>query len=179
MPAFNRNMITQQDVANWQAARSPVEMPKTLDTNPPGGSLPAPAVLSGVEAAPGAVSTPTADDFVTRLVKYIPAEVLGAYLFVANLIDQNVPQERRGAWLLGLLVVSIVVLVLYDWLVLNIVRALQIAISALGLVVYVYSIGGVFATQSWYQAWWGTLALVVFTIVVGLVKLPPLPTVAN
>ena len=66
--------------------------------------------------------------------------------------------------------------VAYDIRVLNIVRPAQIVMSVIGLLIYAFALGGWFATMSWYQAWYGSLALVAFALLVAVVRLKPLPT---
>lgn len=46
----------------------------------------------------------------TKVVKYIPAEVLAAYLFMAGFIDSNVTSKHDHAIWLGGLLVGILVL---------------------------------------------------------------------
>jgi len=57
--------ITQR---RWAAAKPQIQ-PKTFGANPP--------------AAPSG-GVPTADDYMTKVVKYVPLEVLGAYLFLST-----------------------------------------------------------------------------------------------
>src|ERR1700728_4010079 len=115
---FNRNIIIQADVDRYMDPGS--RNPKTLTANPPGGFVPAlaPAQSAQAEAAPagggvaaapaattapGGVAVPSEDDYLTKVVKYIPPEVLAAYLFMAGVIDSNVTnQDEHAIWLGGL-----------------------------------------------------------------------------
>jgi len=182
-------MITADDVTNAVAAPRTGKVPKTFDTNPPAkmrgvgsGSAGETRIEGGgagvtAPAATDKVTVPSSDDYLTRLVKYIPPEILGFYLFMTSQIEGHVTGASRSAWLGVILVVALIVTALYCWYVLKIVRWQQIAMSVVAIAVYVFSVGGWFATRSWYQAWYGGFALAGFAILVSIVPLPPLPVV--
>ncbi len=170
MSAFNRNIITALDIANLLAPQ--VGTPRTLDAAPPAGAIP-----EGAPAPPaGGVNVPTADDYLTKLLKYVPLEVLGAYLFVESLITTNVsePNELQN-WLFWTLVVTILLAAVYARTVLNVVRLSQIVMGAVGIAVYVFATGGWFATMGWYDDWYSGIALVLFGFLIAVIKLPGLP----
>lgn len=193
---FNRNIINQADIDRLtDSARS---KPKTLAASPPGGFVrrlaPAPAVPAGAAVrgapaggapagadgaaaeAPGDVAVPSADDYLTRLIKYVPVEVLAAYLFMAGVIDSNVTNKHDHAiWLGGLLIGVLVLAIPYDTQVLSVVRWQQIAVSTVGIAVYVFAVGGWFATTTWYHQWYASIVVPVFLLVIAILKLPPLP----
>ena len=195
MAAFNRNVITVHDVENPRnAVLGTSGVPKTLDVSPPagapavaavaGGAPPAgppapppPAGAAAAPPAPGGITVPSADDYLTKLLKFVPLEVLGAYLFLQGVVIGNVAKGSDLSWWLGALLVGVVVLSIpYDRSVLNVVRWPQIAVGCLGLVVYVFSLGGWFATTTWYHQWYGSIALPIFALLVAIIKLPALPT---
>ena len=177
---FNRNIMVRADIQRWldPEAKNPV----TMTDDPPGGlvtpraaTVPAPA-----GPAPGGVTVPTEDSYLTKLVKYVPIEVLGAYLFIAGVIDSNVTKSHdKSIWLGALLVGFLVVTAVYDNRVLNIVRWRQIAVSVVGLAVYVFAVGGWFATTSWYHPWYASVVVPAFGLLVANFKLKPLPPDPN
>jgi hypothetical protein len=90
---FHRNIIVQADLDNLNSQK---DTSKTLTENPPSGFVPAlspdgseqAGKVSGGAAAgddgakpgvSGGVAVPSKDDYLTKLVKYVPVEVLGAY----------------------------------------------------------------------------------------------------
>ncbi len=158
---INRNIITDRDAAVVNDPDKP--NPLALAANPP---------------AMAAQGNATADDYMTKLLKYLPPEVVGFYLFVSTLITQNeaVGSTLRSGWLLGLLLFSVIAACFYDWLVLKVERPLQIAMTGIGFVVYVFAIGGWFTTTTWYQVWYGSVALAVFAIAIAMVPVPALKT---
>jgi hypothetical protein len=96
MAKFNRNIVTQADVANFTAPHES-QMPLAFAVSPPAGVSPsvaaaATAVGAAAEGA-GGVQIPTEDDYLTKLLKYVPLEVLGAYLFMQGVarwtLDRN------------------------------------------------------------------------------------------
>jgi hypothetical protein len=186
---FNRNIIIRADVDRYLDPGK--RNPKTLTANPPSGFVPAlvPAQTAQVGAAPagaapatapGGVAVPSEDDYLTKVVKYIPPEVLAAYLFMAGVIDSNVTGRHDHAiWLGGLLIGILVLTIPYDLRVLKIVRWSQIAMSVLGIAVYVFAVGGWFASTTWYHQWYASIVVPVFGLVIAILKLPPLPEDPN
>jgi hypothetical protein len=149
---FNRNIIIPADVRDAAAA------------------------TVGPGSAPGAVTIPSEDDYLTKVVKYIPVEILAAYLFMAGVLDSNVTGKHDQAiWLGGLLIGTLVLTIPYDLRVLNIVRWQQVTISVVGIAVYVFALGGWFATTTWYHQWYASIVVPVFGLLIAVLKLPPLP----
>jgi hypothetical protein len=190
---FNRNIIIQADIDRLMDPTK--KNPKTLTASPPSGFVPAlvPADAARAGAAPpgaapvgegggagaappGGVSVPSADDYLTKVVKYVPVEVLAAYLFMAGVIDSNVTNKHDHAiWLGGLLIGVLVLTIPYDLQVLNVVRWTQIAASIVGIAVYVFALGGWFATTTWYHQWYASIVVPIFLLVIAILRLPPLP----
>ena len=56
-----------------------------------------------------------------------------------------------------------------------VVRPAQIVMSVICLAVYVFALGTWFATTTWYEPWYGSIALVFFGPLVAAVRLNPLP----
>jgi hypothetical protein len=191
---FNRNVIIQADIERLLDPGR--KNPKTLSANPPGGfaptSAPAAAAHTGAvpagaapaggahPVAPGGVAVPSEDDYLTKVVKYVPVEVLAAYLFMAGVIDSNVSNRHDHAvWLGGLLIGVLVLTVPYDFRVLNIVRWSQVIMSIVGIAVYVFAFGGWFATTNWYHQWYASIVVPVFGLLIAILKLRPLPEDPN
>ena len=122
------------------------------------------------------MAVPSEDDYLTKVVKYVPAEVLAAYLFMAGVIDSNVTsKDAHDIWLGGLLIGVLVLTIPYSFRVLNIVRWSQIIMSIIGIAVYVFALGGWFATTSWYHQWYASIVVPIFGLLIAIFKLPPLP----
>jgi hypothetical protein len=175
---FNRNIIIQADVDCLMDPNS--RNPKTMTESPPSGFVPTLMPVTAAQAVPGGVAVPSADDYLTKLLKYIPVEILAAYLFMAGVIDSNVANKHDHAiWLGGLLIGVLVLAIPYDLQVLNVVRWQQIGISIVGIAVYVFALGGWFATTTWYHQWYASIVVPIFLIVIAILRLPPLPADPN
>ena len=106
--------------------------------------------------------------------------MLAAYLFMAGVIDSNVTNKHDHAIWLGSLLVGVLVLTIpYDLQVLKIVRWSQIGMSVLGMAVYVFAVGGWFATTTWYHQWYASIVVPLLGLVIAILKLPPLPEDPN
>jgi hypothetical protein len=166
---MNRNIITKADIAQMSAATTAGDVPKTLDAKPP--------AASATQAAPGGVVGPSEDDYITKLLKYIPIEILGAYLFMQTIVNSNVTTSHAHAiWLLCLLIGAGVLTFAYDRWVLSILRLTQLLMSVLAFAVYVFAMGGWFETTGWYHQWYGSIAVPTFVVLVGIIPVKPLPT---
>jgi hypothetical protein len=188
---FNRNIIIGADTDRLMDPAS--ADPKTLTAAPPSGYVPALALaqlaqrgaapashalaaIAGAGPAPGGVAIPSEDDYLTKVVKYVPVEVFAAYLFMAGVIDSNVAGKHDHAmWLGGLLVGILVLTIPYDLRVLSIVRWQQVTMSVVGIAVYVFALGGWFATTTWYHQWYASIVVPIFGLLIAVLRLPPLP----
>jgi hypothetical protein len=192
---FNRNIIIQADVDRLMDPAS--TDPKSLIAEPPSGYVPSLAVAqpgqvgpapagasaaatAGPGPAPDGIAVPSEDDYLTKVVKYVPVEILAAYLFMAGVINSNVTGRHDHAmWLGGLLIGTLVLAIPYDLRILSIVRWQQVAVSVVGIAVYVFALGGWFATTTWYHQWYASIVVPVFGLLIAVLKLPPLPATTS
>ena len=160
--AFNRNIITKQDAANFDLAlQGNQQMPATLAADPP---------------APPPDEATQGDDFLTQLIKFIPVEILGFYTLVASIVIANTEGDAvRGWWLLGLFAGSVALAPLYMWRVGKVVRVGQNLAAAVAMAVYVFAVGGWFTTLDWYQPWYGAIAVALAVVLLAVIDLKPLP----
>jgi hypothetical protein len=113
------------------------------------------------------------DTYFDRVVKYIPADVVSAWVFVIATINSapdDVPKAaiEWGAFAFGLLFTA-----LWTWRQTQEPQrppaVTQIAIATTAFAVWVLALGGPFATLSCYRPLYGSLGLVAYTLVAGLV----------
>lgn len=150
-----RNIITRADVLTGALADSA--------TRGEGGATPVGAQR-------------TADDYWAKLAKYVPVEIISAYLLIDGLIRSSTLGDTARWWLLlGVLLAGIVGTWFFARRVLGVVRPSQTSMSCVGFVVWALAMGGWFALQPWYGPWMGTGAVIVFGVLVQIVKVPPLP----
>jgi hypothetical protein len=117
--------------------------------------------------SPGATIKP--DDYLTKLVKYIPSEVVVLYVTLYG-IASAAKEEISFAFISWLIfVVGIFGTVLYLWRVAKVSDSLQLIISTIAFVVWVFALGGPFASLSWYHPIYGALLLPVYTFFIPVI----------
>jgi hypothetical protein len=118
------------------------------------------------------------DDYLDRLMKYVPVEILGAYLICEGVLRSTVQNEIKIA-LLCLLLLGLVGTFFYVKIYLKVVRFMQVFMSILAFIVWVFSIGGWFGELGFWKAGYGTIAVIIYAVAVKIIKLPPLPDPGN
>ena len=119
-----------------------------------------------------AASKATVDTYFDKVIKFIPADIVGAWIAVTGLIssDDGAPQST----LLWITFAVGAVLTLFWTLKQTSVPKKKPAITQAGLstgafIVWIFALGGPFATLSFYRPLYGSLALIFYTLAVGLV----------
>jgi hypothetical protein len=137
-------------------------------------------IESGIAAATAAGPAPAAprvDDYLGRLLKYIPAEIVGFYLVAAGLISpQPGTPNITGLWVVFAL--GFVLCVLYFWIATSRdegKRPLwsQVILATIAYPVWVFAIGGPFVSFSWYRSSVASIVLVFATVLFGMYKPEP------
>jgi hypothetical protein len=113
------------------------------------------------------------DTYFDRVVKYIPADIIAAWTAATGLIASatNVPSKLLSWIVFG------VGLVLTPWWIqaqtskpgLPSART-QIMIGTLAFAVWVFALGGPFTGLSFYRPLYGSLLLILFTLIVGRIE---------
>ena len=117
------------------------------------------------------------DGYFDRLLKYIPADVVGLWLTGSGVIQSQADESSRVS-LLWLLFVAGLVLSFF-WTRKQTAQAAkptawqQIFLSCGSFVVWVFAIGGPFAELSFYQPLYGSLLLLIYTSAIPLLPPPP------
>lgn len=117
-------------------------------------------------AKPGTAQT-TKDDFTDRLLKYIPAEVVGVFLAVDSLLKSDlisIPKETVN-WVVFLFL--LIMTPIYLFRVLRVKKYPQLVISTLSFAVWVFTLGGPFTLFSWYNPIYGAILLPLYTLAVA------------
>jgi hypothetical protein len=113
------------------------------------------------------------DTYFDRVVKYIPADVVSAWVFVSATINGS-PEDTPKATLFWIAFACGLVLTAL-WTKKHTsepgrpVAFTQIAISTIAFGVWVFALGGPFTSMDFYKPVYGSLLLVFYTLVVALV----------
>jgi hypothetical protein len=156
---MSRSILTERDVrlANARASALP-------------GALPPNTSITTVELPPAPM---TSDDYKTRLLKYIPGDVVALYVMCDTLIRTFGANagERELAYAV-VVSVGFVGTPLYLWKFARVRKGLQLGVSTMAFVVWVYALGGPFAGLAWYEEHklLSALALPIFTFAAALLE---------
>lgn len=113
------------------------------------------------------VSAQKADDYISKLIKYIPTEVIALYILIESLVKSAGTVNMSLYWIL--FAVIIIATPLYLWRIQKVDKYLQLAISTIALIVWVFAIGGPFAYQSWYQPYYGGILAALYSFAIPII----------
>ena len=124
--------------------------------------------VGGLEAA----AAPEEDKYLDRVIKYIPSEIVGAWISLTGIIAGAAAGPTEVVlWIV--FAIGVILTPIYMWRQTTEpgkpVATTQIVISAISFIVWVFAIGGPFEGLTFYQPWLGSVVLIVFTLVVGAV----------
>jgi len=112
------------------------------------------------------------DTFFDRVIKYIPSDVVGAWIALTGLVAGAAGIPRgRVLWVLF----GVMTAITFAWTLKQTSLAgapparTQAAVSTGSFIVWVFALGGPFATLSWYVPVYGSIVLIVYTLFIGLV----------
>jgi hypothetical protein len=132
---------------------------------------------------PFVAASPSSDDFGSRLIKYIPAEIVGAYVFIAGLIQGLLTEEKSFLSLRGITWLWISVCVFFILSPIYMYNAsrtkseppqwFQVCCAPIAFLAWAFALGGPFeSAMSDYNAAGGSIVLVlVSTAIPALDKL--------
>lgn len=107
-----------------------------------------------------------------RLAKYIPSEVLAAYIFASNLIGTYQTRQHQIVALFILIGVCLIAVPLYYWKITPVGKSsrLNCIVSMIAFVVWAYAMGGPFVELGWHHAATSGIILAAFTLLSGAIK---------
>ena len=111
------------------------------------------------------------DDYASKLIKYIPAEIVAAYVTIQGILEA----AMREGWIhWAVFFVLLVLTPLYIWRVTTEpgkpVAVWQIVISTVSFLIWVFALGGPFEAAEWYDKIYGALILPIFTLAVPIME---------
>jgi hypothetical protein len=149
----------------WQELQDIYEVEEPSPTN--GDEEPPPPQ---VPAALPQLSPPAGvDGYTSRLLKYIPAESVALYLTLQGLILSGIGTQSPAMWLWITFGIGMVGTPLYLARIVGVSKPIQLAVSTLAFGIWVFALGGAFASLPWYEPFIGSLVLVTFTFFAPLI----------
>ena len=121
-------------------------------------------------------SIKSADDYMSRVLKHIPSEIVMAYIAIDGVLrtsyNPNVWSERQTLQkLLWITLATLTVITpLWLWRVMRVRRPSQLFISTLSVVVWLFALGGPFALLAWYEPAFGAIVLPLYTLIVPIIS---------
>ena len=87
-----------------------------------------------------------------------------------GIVLSSVEGQALYTWLWFAFGIGIICTPLYLWRVQQVSKRVQLAVSTAAFGVWVFALGGAFASLSWYEPFLGSMMLVVFTFFVPLIS---------
>ena len=125
--------------------------------------------IDALAGARGSSPAPTPDDYGSRILKYIPAEVVTVYIAVQGIITAADPAGPNATILWIAFGILLALTPVYLWRITHVTKAPQLVIATVAFAVWVFALGGPFAFLPWYQAVYGAVLLPLFTFIVGII----------
>ncbi len=126
---------------------------------------------ASASALSSASLTAAPDDYISKLIKYIPAEVITLYLFVDGILNSFTASPVMN-WVVFFLL--LVLTPIYMWRMTQEASKSpawdQIIVSFVSFALWVYVIGGPFEALSWYAPQYGSILVAIFTVFVPLIR---------
>ena len=113
------------------------------------------------------------DGYPDRLLKYIPAEVVGGWIAISGLLSGARGIVTGTIWIV--FEVMVVLAAAWTWKQTSEpgkpLAVTQIIVATLAFVVWVFALGGPFATLDFYHPVYGSLLLIAYTLAVPLIPI--------
>lgn len=107
------------------------------------------------------------DDYFNRLLKYIPAEIVGLYLTLVNITNT----QSIAEWISWFVFAACLLLTpLYLRRVLKVLKSSQLIISTFSFVVWAYALGGPFEQSGLFSNVFAAILLPIYTVLIPIIK---------
>jgi hypothetical protein len=120
--------------------------------------------------------------FANKLVKLIPTEIVGAYMVLAGILGyasgvtpaaQQIPDPELKAILIQAVFFALLVLTpLYLWRIGRVSNLVQLVVTTISYVIWVYTLGGPFVVWGIYHSVIGSVVLVLWSVITPLLVSP-------
>ncbi len=110
----------------------------------------------------------TPDGYATRLLKYIPSEVIALYLTLTSLLKSSGDTGLPLEWIV--FAFGVLVTPLYLWRIQRVHKPLQLVISTGAFAAWAFALGGPFASLGWYTPTYGGMFLSIYTFLIPVIE---------
>jgi len=121
------------------------------------------------------------DDYTTKIIKYIPGEIVTAYLFASGMID-GIDVNSTHTWLWGIFFFLLILTPFYRWRMIKLSELpwdrsaiIQALIATLAYTAWVFALGGPFEEWENWNTTIGALVLMGVTLILPLFDMLLLP----
>lgn len=112
-----------------------------------------------------------ADTYLSRLLKYIPSEIVMVYISIEGALRSayasNPHSLETGLWILA--GVLCLLTPIWLWRVARVKSPSHLFVSTLSLAVWIFALGGPFTAFSWYHSSLGGSVLPLYTLIVPII----------
>ena len=109
------------------------------------------------------------NSYTDRLLKLVPAEWVSSYIAIKGILDSNLNAGNEVYF--AVIVVQLVVLPVYLRYALRITNKAQIFVTTVSFLVWVFSVGGAhFGQLGWYESYYGSITLILWTSTIPIWK---------
>jgi hypothetical protein len=118
---------------------------------------------------------PEGDNYLARVAKYIPGEIVATYLSLIGFMENvDHTDEAKLPTLWVMFIVCLILTPVYFWKMTEKgqPKLRHIVVSSLAFLVWAYALGGVFESLGWHKPWLGSVILALYTLIAGLVPPP-------
>jgi hypothetical protein len=114
------------------------------------------------------------DNYFDRIIKYIPADVIGAWIATVGIVSSFAASDTPKDTILWVaFAIGIIFTAIWTWKQTTVqgepVAVTQIIISIGAFIVLVFALGEPFAGLSWYDPGYGSLSLIFYALFVGMI----------
>lgn len=124
----------------------------------------------------GASDTTSPDDYKDKLLKHIPAEAITVFVTLNGIINSSASGQSREVTLWVAFAVGLVGTPLYLWRLQGVTSTTQLAVSTASFAIWAFAVGSPFSLYGFYESWYASVVLVVFTFLAPAVLGTQAPT---
>ena len=112
------------------------------------------------------------DTYFDKVIKYIPADIVAAWTAVTGLITGTDKIPVGFNWILLIVFIALTAGWTYKQTLTKgqSIAVTQIIISSIAFIVWVFALGGPFAELEWYTPVYGSILLILYTLIVPLIN---------